>query len=95
MHGGRWWTGSRPRVWTTLLLGMWWVSGPPARPSAPRGSQLLRAGGPGPVLLSFVSTASLCWAKTLTLVGMSHLPPDQASLPLKSPIQRVLITLSK
>ena len=71
------------------------VSGPPGRPSAPQGSQLPRAGGPIPALLSFLSMASLCWAKTLTLAG--GVPPAPLS-GLSSPEisrPRAELTLSK
>lgn len=57
--------------------GLWGVSGPPGRPSAPQGSQLPWAGGPIPALFSFLSVASLCWAKTLTLAG--GVPPAPLS----------------
>lgn len=75
--------------------GLWGVSGPPGRPSAPQGSQLPRAGGPIPALLSFLSMASLCWAKTLTLAG--GVPPAPLS-GLSSPEiarPRAELTLSK
>lgn len=72
-----------------------WVSGPPGRPSAPRGSQLPRADGPVPALFSFLSVASLCRAKTLTLAG--SVPPAPLS-GLSSPEvsrPRAALTLSK
>ena len=75
--------------------GLWWVSGPPGRPSAPRGSQLPRADGPVPALFTFLSVASLCRAKTLTLAGgvppapLSGLSSPEVSRP------RAALTLSK